>query len=122
MRLFGLLLKWMDIAIVIQCSFTVTSDIYLTLPYVCLFFLALDEYFIVILFYKLQFIIFASALCCTAFAYPGYDLYDGHDLTGHSGGYEVGDYHQVASQRIGGHELIHEDEHVDYYVSIATIM
>lgn len=62
-----------------------------------------------------KFIIFASALCCSAFAYPGYDLYDAHDLAGHSGNYEVADYHQVASPRLGGHELIHEDEHVDYY-------
>lgn len=63
-------------------------------------------------------------MCCTAFAYPGYEDYQyaGHDLSSHDDGggiYESTGYHQpIASQRIGVHELGgHEDEHVDYYVS-----
>lgn len=82
-----------------------------------------------------QLMILASAVCMSL-AYPGYEQYHyggGHEVSGHSGGYEGGygddggeaDYghHQVASQRIGeshGHEFEHhheEDEHVDYYVS-----
>lgn len=74
--------------------------------------------------FRLQFIIFASALCCTAFAYPVYEEYQyaGHDIGANSDEsvYEsTGHHHPVAAQRISVHEIGHghEDEHVDYYVS-----
>lgn len=65
----------------------------------------------------------SAALCCTAFAYPVYEDYQyaGHDLNSQDdGGYDSASYQPVASQRIGVHELggHHEDEHVDYYVSL----
>lgn len=67
-----------------------------------------------------QFIILASALCCTAFAYPVFEDYQyaGHDLSSHEGdSFDNGSYQPVAASRIGVHELGgHEDEHVDYYV------
>lgn len=71
---------------------------------------------------EIQFIIFASALYCTAFAYPVYEEYQyaGHDLKANTGeaSYESTGYHPLAAERIGVHELGgHEEEHVDYYVS-----
>lgn len=71
-----------------------------------------------------QFIILASALCCTAFAYPVFEDYQyaGHDLNSHEGdNFDNGSYQPVAASRIGVHELGgHEDEHVDYYVCNQT--
>lgn len=62
---------------------------------------------------------------CTAFAYPVYEEYQyaGHDLSSHGGeatSYESTGYHPVAAARIGVHEIGHDDEHVDYYVSSIT--
>lgn len=72
--------------------------------------------------FPFQFIIFASAICCTAFAYPVYEDYQfaDHDLSSHAdeGVYESTGHHPVAAQRISVHEIGgHDDEHVDYYVS-----
>lgn len=86
------------------------------------------QYFLIFFFFffsfprSFQFIIFASAICCTAFAYPGYEEYQfaGHDLSSHGDEsvYESTGHHPVAAQRISVHEIGgHDDEHVDYYVS-----
>lgn len=65
----------------------------------------------------------SAALCCTAFAYPAYEdyQYTGQEAESHENG--ANSYQPVASQRIGVHEIggHHEDEHVDYYVSVKKI-
>lgn len=83
--------------------------------------------------FQFQYFIFASAICLT-FAYPGYEQHYGneHELQSEGGGggyesYDGGDYgHQIARISHGehehhGYEGHHEDEHVDYYVSICIL-
>lgn len=86
----------------------------------CCHLFSLSQIHLFFVSFAFQFIILASALCCTAFAYPVFEDYQyaGHDLSSHEGdSFDNGSYQPVAASRIGVHELGgHEDEHVDYYV------